>query len=267
MRLIWRSFRGFMRDGGPMLAGAISCFFILAFVPFILLMFSVLGYFIGGYTAFHDFLLKLLSDVFPSVTHQITQELGTIVIKRQIGIITLIVYAFFLLDLLFAVEIAVQTMFGVKVRRPFLKSLALNIVTAILLFTLTFASFFATLFISLIGELSKFFPELSIGWVTGLFTEYIVPVCTIFVVSTLFYEVLPSKRILRHAMLGGLFTTVFIETAKFLFTYYITWKAFRLGAIYGSLTAIVVFLLWIYYAACIFLIGAKLVHNLSGGTK
>ena len=267
MRLIWRSFGGFLRDGGPMLAGAVSCFFILAFVPFILVMVSVLGYFLGGYTVFHDFLVKLLSDIFPSVTHQITQELGTIVINRQIGIITLIIYGFFSLDLLFAVETAVQAMFEVEVRRPFLKSLALNIITATLLITLTFASFSATWFIRLLGAFSKSFPVLSVGWVTRLFTEFIVPMGAIFVVSTLLYAVLPSRRSLRHALLGGLFTTVLIEAAKFPFTYYIAWRAFRLGAVYGSLTAIVVFLLWIYYAASIFLIGAKVVHNLSADTK
>jgi uncharacterized BrkB/YihY/UPF0761 family membrane protein len=32
--------------------------------------------------------------------------------------------------------------------------------------------------------------------------------------------------------------------------------------IYGSLTAVVAFLLWVFYAACIFLIGAEIVKNL-----
>ena len=53
-----------------------------------------------------------------------------------------------------------------------------------------------------------------------------------------------------------------LEAAKFLFTFYIAWRVFRLGAVYGSLTAIVVFLLWVFYACSIFLIGAKLVYNL-----
>ena len=267
MRLIWRSFRGFLRDGGPMLAGAISCFFFLAFVPFVLLMVSVLGYFLGGYTAFHDFLVKLLTDVFPSVTHQITQEVGTIVVNRQIGIITLIIYAFFSLELLFAVETAVQTMFEVEEKRPFLRSLALSVITATLLITFTFASFSVTWFSRLIGAFSRSLPAFSIGWITSLFTGFVLPMLVVFVVSTLLYAVLPHRRILRHALLGGLFTTVLTEAAKFPFTYYIAWRAFRLGAVYGSLTAIVVFLLWIYYASSIFLIGAKLVHNLSADTK
>ena len=39
------------------------------------------------------------------------------------------------------------------------------------------------------------------------------------------------------------------------------------GAVYGSLTAIVVFLLWVFYASSIFLIGAKVVHNLGVARK
>jgi uncharacterized BrkB/YihY/UPF0761 family membrane protein len=43
---------------------------------------------------------------------------------------------------------------------------------------------------------------------------------------------------------------------------FITFKIARLGAVYGPLTAIVTFLMWLFYSSSIFLIGAKLVRNL-----
>jgi len=39
------------------------------------------------------------------------------------------------------------------------------------------------------------------------------------------------------------------------------------GAIYGSLTAIVTFLMWLFYSSSIFLVGAELVHNLGNSKK
>jgi uncharacterized BrkB/YihY/UPF0761 family membrane protein len=39
-------------------------------------------------------------------------------------------------------------------------------------------------------------------------------------------------------------------------------KVSQFGVVYGSLTAVVIFLLWVFYAACIFLVGAEIVSNL-----
>jgi len=49
---------------------------------------------------------------------------------------------------------------------------------------------------------------------------------------------------------------------KHIFTLYAITKVSQLGNIYGPLTAIVIFLLRVFYAACIFLVGAEFVRNL-----
>lgn len=41
----------------------------------------------------------------------------------------------------------------------------------------------------------------------------------------------------------------------------------RLGTIYGPLSAFMIFLLWVFYSSCIFLVGAKFVHNLGEQQK
>lgn len=85
----------------------------------------------------------------------------------------------------------------------------------------------------------------------------------IYLTVTTLYLILPNTRVrLKHALLGGLFTSLLLEIAKNLFTLYMTTQAARYGVIYGSLTTIIIFLLWILYAASIFLIGAEVVYNL-----
>ncbi len=211
--------------------------------------------------------IYILADLFPSVTSEITREVGTVIGNRQIGVVTFMVYGFFSLELFFSLETAVQAMFKVPVKRSFLKSLALSLITVTLLITFTLASFAVTSFIQILEALSKAYPGLKVGWVPGLLTGVIAPIFVVFVVSTLLYFILPSRRVLTHALLGGLFTAILLEAAKYLFAYYIAWRVFRLGAIYGSLSAIVVFILWVFYASSIFLIGAKLVHTLGVARK
>jgi len=57
-----------------------------------------------------------------------------------------------------------------------------------------------------------------------------------------------------------------MEAAKYIFTFYVV-KVVRLGAVYGPLSAFIIFLLWVFYSSCIFLIGAETVHNLEARKK
>jgi uncharacterized BrkB/YihY/UPF0761 family membrane protein len=59
---------------------------------------------------------------------------------------------------------------------------------------------------------------------------------------------------------------VLLEAAKYCFTWYAA-SIMQFGKIYGSLTVFVLFLLWMFYASCIFLIGAELVKNLTFAKK
>jgi membrane protein len=76
------------------------------------------------------------------------------------------------------------------------------------------------------------------------------------------YLFFPKTKVrTRHALIGALFTTIFLEIAKHFFTWYVG-TVVHFGTIYGPLTAFVVFLLWVFYSSCILLIGAEVVHNL-----
>jgi membrane protein len=86
-------------------------------------------------------------------------------------------------------------------------------------------------------------------------------------IVAIMYKFLPRKKVqFRTALAGSLFTTVLLEAAKHLFTFYVV-KVVHLGTVYGPLSAFVIFLLWVFYSSCIFLIGAEVVHNLQGQTR
>ncbi|MGH9885566.1 MAG: YihY/virulence factor BrkB family protein [bacterium] len=78
------------------------------------------------------------------------------------------------------------------------------------------------------------------------------------------YKYLPIRRVrARAAWVATLFTSVAFEAARIVFSYYT--ETFNPGGLYqGTLTAIVVLVVWFYYAALIFILGGEVgqVHEL-----
>jgi membrane protein len=71
------------------------------------------------------------------------------------------------------------------------------------------------------------------------------------------YKYLPVRRVrAKTAWVAATFTTIAFELAKFLFTAYV--GSFNPGSLYsGSIAAIVVLVIWVYYAALVFILGGE----------
>jgi membrane protein len=79
--------------------------------------------------------------------------------------------------------------------------------------------------------------------------------CTFF---SVLYFVVPSTKVrLRNAVAAGVVAGVAWEVAKWGYTLFVA-KSFRTHAIYGSVAAIPIFLLWLYLSWSILLFGARL---------
>jgi membrane protein len=263
LRVLFKSFIDFFRDDGPMLAGSISYFFVMAIFPFCLFLVSIFGYFLGENREFYNFFLEKLIYFFPEATSEITKELGTIITYRKIGLFTLLLYGFFSYQLYLSAEKAINVIFKEKATRPFLISTLFSLSIVTLMITLLIITFGAISLIPMFKFLTNFLPRLVISKITIILVGFILPLFLVTVIATSFYIFLPKKNVkTRHALIGGLFTALFLEAAKHLFTFYIALKLSNIGTIYGSLSAFIIFVLWVFYSASIFLIGGEVVHNL-----
>lgn len=75
------------------------------------------------------------------------------------------------------------------------------------------------------------------------------------------YRFLPDDRIpWKDAIRGGILTALLFMAGKFLIALYI--ERSKIGGAYGPASAIVVLLMWVYYASLIVLMGAELTHGL-----
>ena len=268
MNIIIKSVTDYFKDDGPLLAGSISYFFVMAIIPFSFLIIAIFGYFLWENWEFYTFILNKLLDLFPKATYSITKELERIITFKRIGLFTLLIYGIFSYQLYYAVERALNIIFKISGKRSFLISILLSISLVTLMIIFLLISFGATSVISMAKFLDQFFPGLVISRIAGFLIAFVIPLFLITLTVTALYKLLPMKKVLfSHAFLGGLFTAIFIEAAKHLFTFWVASKLYKLGVVYGPISALITFLMWVFYAVSIFLIGAEIVHNLGDRRK
>lgn len=118
---------------------------------------------------------------------------------------------------------------------------------------LAIVSFTATALISLL------IPHGTVWW---LVLENTVATLVLTVAFGAMYRFLPEQRIAwRDTIRGGILTTVLFMAGKFGIAVYIEHS--KVGGAYGPASAIVVLLMWVYYASLIVLMGAELTHGLA----
>jgi membrane protein len=261
--ILARSVRDYVKDGGATLSASLSFFAVTAFVPLGLFLLTLFGYVLGENTEFFVFFTNMLLGLFPDITSGVRDELGDLIAYKGIGKASLLLYGLLSLQFYRAMHNAMEAVFKMhERRRSFLGSLALSLVVVTLLMALVFVSFSLTTVIANAEALKLYLPWLEVGLITRLTMQYLVPLLLVQFAAMFIYIILPKKKVrLACAFWGGLFTAVMLEVAKHVFTWYVG-SVIKMGTLYGSLSAFMVFLLWAYYSASIFLIGGEIVHNL-----
>jgi len=262
LRSFGRSIASFFRDECFYLAAILSYFLIVSLVPLSLLIVTLFGYILGENQAIYQFALTRLMNAFPTVTNGITVELRKIITYKGISMITLFLYGILSFGLFYAIEHAMNVIFKVPKKRHFLLSLFWTIFIVMVVIAFLFLSF---TFSSLAGVFQKYHISIlgvEIGYKAGIFIKYIAPFILVLSIFTTIYTVIPRVKVsLVDAFLGALLVTVLWEVAKHFFTWYVK-NVIHFGTIYGSLSTFILFLLWMYYLSCIFLLGGEFVNNL-----
>ncbi|NOZ69394.1 MAG: YihY/virulence factor BrkB family protein [Deferribacteres bacterium] len=263
IRSLGNSLKFFFKDECFYLAASITYFLIVSLVPLSMLFVALFGYILGGNRELYDFLLAKLINSFPKVTSGITSELRNVITYKGISWITSFIYGFLSLQLFYSVEHAMNVIFRVPKKRHFLLSLfwSMCIVTLVIVF------WFLSFAVSSIAGIFRQYPinlfGVGIGYKAAIFLRYFAPFILISLTFTAVYKIVPHVKIsLRDAFSGALLVAVLWELAKHVFTWFVRNISY-IGAIYGSLTTFILFLLWMYYLSCIFLLGGEFVNNLS----
>jgi membrane protein len=92
--------------------------------------------------------------------------------------------------------------------------------------------------------------------------KYFIPYFFTFWMSFFIYKIIPNKKIsFKPALQAAIFTSLLWEIAKQLFGWYVMHLG-RFSMVYGSLSTLAIFFLWIYYSSAILLLGGEVAYSL-----
>lgn len=258
--------RDFRKDGCPTLAASISYFALMSLVPILFVVVALFGSLLGSSQAFYHHTIRFILTMMPSLDAELLEDLAGVIRHRKIGILGLAIFVWLGGQVFFHLEYAVNTVFKTSNRRHFLVTTALSMALVAMAWCLFTASFLVTWVSRLIEHSQIVLINVDLRrWIGhSWLVAYIIPFCLAWTAITALYILLPHGRIDRRiALWTGFAATLLWEAAKHLFTWYVG-QVVDLGKIYGSLAAIVVFLIWVYYSAAIFLLGAEWLYHMGG---
>ncbi len=258
------AFSNYFKNASINQAAAIALYSILSIIPLFILSVIAAGHFLGANLHAQSRIIETIRTFHPYFSGDLLTQLGQLETKRQvlgwIGIFTLI----WLSSTIFgAIETALDITFRSKSHRNFFQSKLLAFGMIPLGWTLGILSIVLTYVMTLLANQvtsihGSFF---NLHLPTLILLRYLVPFLVSVSFVTIVFKVIPSKKIpLRTAVTGSCLFTVLVELVKHVFTWYVA-NHTRYHAIFGSLEAVVILVIWVFYMALIFLFCAELMSS------
>jgi membrane protein len=245
----------FFKDDCFNFAANISFYALLAVIPIAMLMVSITGYFLGASHEAFQKMVEVATDVLPVGKEVFVANLQSVLDQRaSLGIFGIIFLVFVSTILVASVERALDVVFSTPSRRNFFHSRMLGIA---IIFGITLLFSLPTMIGVLESLLMRYGFDIPLSeLMTGKIYFFLVA----FLAYLMVIVVVPNRKVfIRYALIGGLFFSSGIGVAKFLFRAYMVFAMQRYNIIYGSLTAAVLFVLWIYYLSALLLLSAEIV--------
>jgi membrane protein len=268
--LAWDSVAGFVRDDCLTYSAAITFYFILSFVPLLMILLSLGGFVLqhiaaglDGEEVLYRKILDYLDDFLPFLTLETVNSLTVVVRNRQtLGIAGAAILLLSSTGAFGALEQAVRRIFQVRQRQFVIQRL----IVAGLVFGMGFVlaiSIFLTSFLA--SVLSRHVPELlklKTAVTSFPVVLYVTPLVLLFVAFVLVMKFfLGSSARWSHTFAGGAVFTVLFTLAREGFGIYLERMA-NLNALYGSLTAVIILIVWVYYLTMVILLSAEFMRAL-----
>lgn len=255
----------FHRLGCMSLAASLSFFTLLSFFPMIGLLFYAIGLFASQDIAWLNFLAVFINGLMPGVGIDLASELQHAAGEGIVGWIGLLAFIWFSGLVFYEVDYAVNVVFGTARTRNPLISTIVSVAALSFVELLMVLSYGITQAMDVLVSNAPAMGGIDMIAIAanGFLLGYILPFVSVFATVTGLYRYLPKNRpTWRQAAAGGLVLTLLWEIAKHLFSSYVGGLTIYYNRMYGSLLFVVIFLLWVYYSAVLFLYSAAVVHRL-----
>ncbi|MFC1673049.1 YihY family inner membrane protein [Pseudomonadota bacterium] len=249
----------FAKDQCMRIAAALSYTSLLALVPLGAIAFAILR----AFPVFDDIQGQIKSLLFENFMPEsvdgaqayFDQFIGQTQGLTSVGIVALAVTAIMLLS---TIEASFNSIFHVKAKRPFVPRLMMFWAVITLGPLLLGGSLSLGGYMYALAEWSGAGKIPGLG---GVATRALPTILAIFAFAV-FYAIVPYRPVrIRHAMFGGMAAGFLFTLVRKLFALYIsTFPAYQ--TIYGAVSSIPIFLIWMYLSWAIVLIGAQVTASM-----
>ncbi len=252
-----RVFIGAYEDQILFLGSALTFDALLASLPFVVLLLAALGYFVSGQDAMTD-VLALLGQILPGGTEEGGGPLagaediitGVMNSRAELTIYGIPLFLWFATRFFSAIRSSLNEIFDTYESRSYLVGKGVDLFLLIVTLVLLVANALLTVIVANFPFVGRFVVGISI---------YLVGLSLFFII----YTIAPTRTMRWDtAVVAAAVASLGFEIAKKFFTLYLT-RVATVDRLVSNANAIAVllFVVWIYFMACIFLVGGEVAET------
>jgi membrane protein len=256
------SLREFGTDNGTLLAAAVSFNLLLSLFPLALAVVYIAGSFAGSpYT--QEQIIRGIGYLLPVSRQLIASTVTSVASARgAIGVVAFIGLIWGGFSFFNSIRASLNTAWGIRKPQHILKGQLINLIMMIGAAILLFLSVLITVFLSTVSEQGIPVPgaQMVNSNVIERILANVLATGLAFLVFLFLYRFIPGKRPKwKDIWLGALAAAISFEITKVIFLVYL--RIFNpYNLVYGSIGALIAFLMWTYLSALVFLFIAKVMH-------
>ena len=264
LRILILAIKGFFKDNCSLQASALTFYVLLSIVPLVAMLFGIAKGF--GFEKILETRLYEKMEGQEEVAIKIVEFAKSFLEHTQGGIIAgvgVLVLFFTTIKLLSNVESAFNNIWGIKKSRSLVRKvsdyLSLLLICPVLIISSSSFTFIATRKLSeFINFLVSIFPLLSNLEFLIFFVIKLIPYLVLWILFTFIYVFIPNTKVKFYpAFMAGIIAGTLFQIMQWL---YINFQLFlsSYGTIYGSFSALPLFLVWLQLSWIILLFGAQI---------
>jgi len=264
LRLLWFALKKFSNDNGFLLSSGLAFTFLVGLIPLLLLLLFIVGTYLYSDREVLNHIRHYLENVAPSLDPRIMKNILRVIRDRKIvGVLGIGGLTWASIWVFSTLRTVLNIIFQVKKGQGIIRGIATDLLMIFLVGSLHLTSMtLASVMVYLKRYRFNFKSPLRLSVLVGFSLKYIIPFLLSFWMFFLIYKIIPNKKISpRTALQAALFTSLLWEGAKHLFGLYVL-SLPGLTMVYGSLSALAIFVLWAYYSSTILVMGGEVAYFL-----
>ena len=267
LSIFWSALKKFDKDHGFFLSSGITFNLLICLIPLVLLLLALLGTYLYSSREVLNHIRRYLENAFPSLDPRIMDSLLRIIRHRKIvGVVGIGGLVWASTWVFSSLRTALNIVFQARGGRGILRGKGIDLLMVLLAGIFLLLSMVFTSVMTFVQGY-RFSPLLNMIPIIRFILKYVIPFLFTFWMCFLIYKIIPNRKIyFKTSLQAAFFTSLLWEVAKHLFGWYVLHLG-KFSMVYGSLSALAIFFLWIYYSSVILILGGEVAFLLEKERK